>query len=243
MTLMLKNYILKERSDNEQVTLRWGTSSIAKRFVLKEEINGEYTEISGIDQTKREFIIKNLKNLINYKFEIYFYDKDNKEIKKENFTVMPRSGTEADYETDSNNFTEENANKLLKNDHYIDFYMTSTLKKIYFDKDKNGNTIIILPSYQSEESVFNYSSEEREWIEDTDTGDPFWTRTDKVLDYKGNLDILDCWTINDYGTNVRYLLYLADFVNIYKEKITDMVDITNAPDWFKTLMETRKTSS
>ena len=46
---------------------------------------------------------------------------------------------------------------------------------------------------------------------------------------------------NDWGGNVLYILYLADFINVYEDKAPSMVDMTNAPNWFKEVLAYRKT--
>ncbi len=233
-----KLYFEAEEGD-AKIKLKWCLPSIVKRFsVFKQEISGSYTEITGIAQNATEYTVSGLENMKNYKFKIYFYDKDDRFISRIKLTAMPYSGTDSDYETDPNNFTEENANKFLK-EHKIDFKIDDDSTSIHFEEDSSGNKKIVIPRYRPEEAAFSYSADEIEFLNDTDSGDVFWDRLKKVLDYKGNPSAIACWEANNGKGNVRYLLYLADFVNIYNKKASAMVDITKAPEWFKTLMTTR----
>lgn len=135
-------------------------------------------------------------------------------------------------------FSEKNEQKFLKPDQKIRFTTEGLSEKIQFTKD--GKRLMLPVSYQEAEKVFGFDEKEIEWL-NSNSGDKLWTRMNKVLNTNKKQWPLQAAETNDWGGNVLYILYLADFINVYEDKAPSMVDITNAPDWFKEVLAYRKT--
>ncbi|MGI5111238.1 hypothetical protein H0R90_04340 [Treponema putidum] len=136
-------------------------------------------------------------------------------------------------------FSEKNEQKFLKPDQKIRFTIEGLSKKIQFTKD--GKRLMLPVSYQEAEKVFGFDEKEIEVLNDTSTGNPLWYRMNKVLNANKKQKPWDVASANNGTGNVLYILYLADFINVYEDKAPSMVDITNAPDWFKEVLAYRKT--
>ena len=96
--------------------------------------------------------------------------------------------------------------------------------------------MILVPNkFLKAENIFDYTKEEMGYE------DIFWTRMEKVLKTEDKQKSFFASIAGENG-NVLWLLYCADFLNIYQKKLPGVVDLSNAPDWFKTLMEQRKNS-
>ena len=136
-------------------------------------------------------------------------------------------------------FSEKNEQKFLKPEQKIRFTTDGLSEKIQFTKD--GKRLMLPVSYQEAEKVFGFDEKEIEVLNDTSTGNPLWYRMSKVLSPNKKQQPWDAAETNDWGGNVLYILYLADFINVYEDKAPSMVDMTNAPDWFKEVLVYRKT--
>lgn len=136
-------------------------------------------------------------------------------------------------------FSEKNEQKFLKPDQKIRFTIEGLSEKIQFTKD--GKRLMLPVSYQEAEQIFGFDEEEIEILNDTSTGNPLWHRMSKVLSPNKKQKPWEAAKTNDWGGNVLYILYLADFINVYEDKAPSMVDMTNAPDWFKEVLAYRKT--
>lgn len=135
-------------------------------------------------------------------------------------------------------FSEKNEQKFLRQDQQIRFTTEGLSEKIQFTKD--GKRLMLPVSYQEAEQIFGFDEEEIEWL-NSNSGDKLWTRMNKVLNTNKKQWPLQAAETNDWGGNVLYILYLADFINVYEDKAPSMVDMTNAPDWFKEVLAYRKT--
>ena len=136
-------------------------------------------------------------------------------------------------------FSEKNEQKFLKPEQKIRFTTEGLSEKIQFTKD--GKRLMLPVSYQEAEQIFGFDEKEIEILNDTSTGNPLWHRMSKVLSPNQKQQPWDAAETNDWGGNVLYILYLADFINVYEDKAPSMVDMTNAPDWFKEVLAYRKT--
>ena len=134
---------------------------------------------------------------------------------------------------------EEKEQEILPEQYRIGFKVNKNSTKIAFSEDKKK---IIIPGYQELERIFKYSDDEIT-ILNSDSGDSFFIRMDKVLNTKNKQAPWQGYLSNGYKSNVLYILYLADFVGLYQKKVPSMVDLTNAPDWFKELTAYRALTS
>lgn len=135
-------------------------------------------------------------------------------------------------------FSEKNEQKFLKPEQKIGFTTEGLSEKIQFTKD--GKRLMLPVSYQEAEKVFNFDEKEIKGL-NSNSGNKLWYRMRKVLSPNKKQQPWDAAKTNDWGGNVLYILYLADFINMYEDKAPSMVDITNAPNWFKEVLAYRKT--
>ena len=183
-------------------------------------------------------MINGLDNLKVYRFRITFFNIKGVKIKNVNsLSVTPGSQDQANYAATTSDFVNEKADLLLKKEYKMDPWFKKNNLKFLFKAAGNdisdGNNLEF-PSYTEAENIFNFTEEEKKLgfgLLDA--------RIEKVLNC-GQFVPSDCAELNDWGGNVRWLLYLADFLNVYQAKLPDMVDLSNAPAWFKTLMAQRK---
>ncbi len=129
-------------------------------------------------------------------------------------------------------FSDENAKARLKPEYKINFRCKKQVKQIAFSKD--GKTLL-LPPYQEVEKVFGYSEREIACLND-DTGNPLWYRMNAIIDGSK----FGAHPVKVWNNKVLSILYLADFINTYKAKCPAMINMDNAPEWFKKVLEERK---
>lgn len=135
-------------------------------------------------------------------------------------------------------FSEKNEQKFLRPEQKIRFTTEGLSEKIQFTKD--GKRLMLPVSYQEAEQIFGFDEKEIEWL-NSNSGNKLWYRMNKVLNANKKQKPWDAAETNDWGGNVLYILYLADFINVYEDKAPSMVDMTNAPNWFKEVLAYRKT--
>lgn len=228
----------KAEPGNEQVAISWNKISIVKKVVISWWI-GEEKKTETITDDRTSFVITGLENYIERYFYITFLGANDKELKKETISATPRTGNNSlDFAQGFDDFVNEKANLLLKPEHGIYINTDSASTKFYFKK--TNRLYIVVPNYQGNENVFNYTEEEKEAFKSNNTWNWLWNRMYKLINLEGR-DPWENFNVNNRGSNVRWLLHIADLLNLYQAKLPDMIDLTNAPAWFKTLMETRKT--
>ncbi len=232
--IAISNLTVKAKARNRKITVSWDEStylgSVSIEYASIEDSDNK-TKKDITDMTKKEFIIDNLENYKAYEIMIGLLDKNNVKAKSKRFVVTPCTGNEnEDYAQGPSDFTEENGDKFIKPEYKIKISWRLTKKQIIFST-KKGNSILFPMHLQEAEKVFNYSKKEIAY-----TDFPNWGRLSHVLKKGFSANS----SVNEYGGNVRWILGLADFFNVYQAKCTDLVDLSNAPKWFTDLMAKRK---
>ena len=226
----------KVRAGNKEVVVSWTTNKYLKGVII-EWYHDEYMNRKKITITdgSTKYVFKDLQNLKPYRFIVSFADNSGEVIKKYWLDTTPRSGDKnKDYIKGTSDFVNAKYELLLPEDYHISCYdWGSDVNKIAFSKD--GKMILVPNKFLKAENIFDYTKEEMGYK------DIFWTRMEKVLKTKDKQKSFFASIAGENG-NVLWLLYCADFFNIYQKKLPGMVDLSNAPDWFKTLMEQRKNS-
>lgn len=221
---------------NKEVVVSWTTNKYLKGVII-EWYHDEYMNRKKITITdgSTKYVFKDLQNLKPYRFIVSFADNSGEVIKKYWLDTTPRSGDKnKDYIKGTSDFVNVKYELLLTEDYHISCYdWGSDVNKIAFSKD--GKMILVPNKFLKAENIFDYTKEEMGYK------DIFWTRMEKVLKTKDKQKSFFASIAGENG-NVLWLLYCADFLNIYQKKLPGMVDLSNAPDWFKTLMEQRKNS-
>ena len=227
----------KIKAGNKEVVVSWTTNKYLKGVII-EWYHDEYMNRKKITITdgSTKYVFKDLQNLRPYKFKVSFADNSG-EIIKETYWLRatPRSGDKnKDYIKGTSDFVNAKYELLLTEDYHISCYdWGRDVNKIAFSKD--GKMILVPNKFLKAENIFDYTKEEMGYK------DIFWTRMEKVLKTKDKQKSFFASIAGENG-NVLWLLYCADFLNIYQKKLPGMVDLSNAPDWFKTLMAQRKNS-
>ena len=227
----------KIKAGNKEVVVSWTTNKYLKGVIIKWYHNNyDDKEKVVITDGRTKYVFKDLQNLKPYRFKVSFADNSG-EIIKETYWMRatPRSGDKnKDYIKGTSDFVNAKYELLLTEDYHISCYdWDSDVNKIAFSKD--GKMILVPNKFLKAENIFDYTKEEMGYK------DIFWTRMEKVLKTKDKQKSFFASIAGENG-NVLWLLYCADFLNIYQKKLPGMVDLSNAPDWFKTLMEQRKNS-
>lgn len=227
----------KVEAGNKEVVVSWTTNKYLKGVII-EWYHDRYQDRQKIIITdgSTKYVFKDLKNLKPYRFRISFADNSG-EIVKDSYWVnaTPRSGDKnKDYIKGPSDFVNEKYELLLTENYNISCYdWGRDVNKLSFSED--GKMILVPNKFLKGENTFKYTTEEMGYK------DIFWTRIEKVLKTEDKQKSFFASTAGENG-NVLWLLYCADFLSIYQKKLPDMVDLSNAPDWFKTLMEQRKDS-
>ncbi|WP_253679006.1 hypothetical protein [Treponema sp. OMZ 788] len=238
----LDKFIFTAKPGDKSVRLSWINIPAIKKFIIKKGIGDEGFEIlKAVEDGSTEFKVKNLENLQQYSFGIEgFDDKDERVLRKWIFVTVG-SNIPENFVDKPSAFINKKADLLLNSKYKIGYRTDSKkINKIYFyNKDNECN--IIFPSYQDSEDLFKYTDREKTNFKKKKSTQWVWLRLNKILNYGKNYPYSSA-EINDWGGNVRWILYLADFLNVYQAKLPNMVDLSNAPDWFKSLMEQRKDS-
>jgi len=227
----------KIKAGNKEVVVSWTTNKYLKGVII-EWYHDEYMNRKKITITdgSTKYVFKDLQNLRPYKFKVSFADNSG-EIIKETYWLRatPRSGDKnKDYIKGTSDFVNAKYELLLTEDYHISCYdWGRDVNKIAFSKD--GKMILVPNKFLKAENIFDYTKEEMGYK------DIFWTRMEKVLKTEDKQKSFFASIAGENG-NVLWLLYCADFLNIYQKKLPGMVDLSNAPDWFKTLMAQRKNS-
>ncbi|EMB21935.1 fibronectin type III domain-containing protein [Treponema denticola] len=226
----------KIKAGNKEVVVSWTTNKYLKGVII-EWYHDEYMNRKKITITdgSTKYVFKDLQNLKPYKFKVSFADNSGEVIKKYWLDTTPRSGDKnKDYIKGTSDFVNAKYELLLTEDYHISCYdWGSDVNKIAFSKD--GKMILVPNKFLKAENIFDYTKEEMGYE------DIFWTRMEKVLKTEDKQKSFFASIAGENG-NVLWLLYCADFLNIYQKKLPGVVDLSNAPDWFKTLMEQRKNS-
>ncbi len=224
------------KAGNKEIVVSWTTNKYLKGVII-EWYHDEYMNRQKITITdgSTKYVFKDLQNLKPYRFKVSFADNSGEVIKKYWFDATPRSGDKnKDYIKGTFDFVNSKYELLLTEDYHISCYdWGSDVNKIAFSKD--GKMILVPNKFLKTENIFDYTKEEMGYK------DIFWTRMEKVLKTKDKQKSFFASIAGENG-NVLWLLYCADFLNIYQKKLPGMVDLSNASDWFKTLMEQRKNS-
>ncbi|WP_432891689.1 hypothetical protein [Treponema putidum] len=227
----------KIKAGNKEVVVSWTTNKYLKGVII-EWYHDEYMNRKKIAITdgSTKYVFKDLQNLKPYRFIVSFADNSG-EIIKETYWLRatPRSGDKnKDYIKGTSDFVNAKYELLLTEDYHISCYdWGRDVNKIAFSKD--GKMILVPNKFLKAENIFDYTKEEMGYE------DIFWTRMEKVLKTEDKQKSFFASIAGENG-NVLWLLYCADFLNIYQKKLPGVVDLSNAPDWFKTLMEQRKNS-
>ncbi len=222
---------------NRSAQISWTTSDLIKGVQIEyfnfNKEDGYKNRISKVIKNKKQtsLVLKNLENYTVYQISFKFFDKDGEPVRGDHFKVTPCTGNKAkDYIKSSADFTDKNAYKFLTPEYKLALPWRFA-KKISFSED--GKYIFFPRKWQKSEAVFNYTKEAMKY-------DDFaqWGRLNGVIE--GN--VFANFSANEYSGNVRWLLSLVDFMNLYEEKCPSLIDLRNAPKWFKDLMAERKKS-
>ncbi|WP_253694836.1 MULTISPECIES: hypothetical protein [unclassified Treponema] len=242
LDLELGKFIFTANPGDKSVRLSWINIPAIKKIVIKKGIGDEGFEIlKTFEDGSTEFTVKNLENLKQHSFGIEGFDEKDERILRKWIVVTVGSNIPENYADKPSAFINKKADLLLNSKYKIGYRTDSKkINKIYFyNKDNECN--IIFPSYQDSEDLFKYTDREKTNFKKKQSTQWVWLRLNKILNYGKNYPYSSA-EINDWGGNVLWLLYCADFLNIYQKKLPNMVDLSNAPDWFKALMEQRKDS-
>lgn len=225
------------KAGNKEVVVSWTTNKYLKGVII-EWYHDEYMNRQKITITdgSTKYVFKDLQNLKPYKFKVSFADNSGEIIKKTYWVrATPRSGDKnKDYIKGTSDFVNSKYELLLTEDYHISCYdWGRDVNKISFSKD--GKMILVPNKFLKGESIFDYTKEEMGYK------DIFWTRIEKILKTEDKQKSYFAVSAGE-NRNVLWLLYCADFLNLYQKKLPNMVDLSNTPDWFKTLMEQRKNS-
>ncbi|WP_255824357.1 hypothetical protein [Treponema putidum] len=222
---------------NKEVVVSWTTNKYLKGVIIERFDDSYYNNPKKVTITdgSTKYVFKDLQNLQSYEFKISFADNSGEVIKEIYWLrATPRSGDKnKDYIKGTSDFVNAKYELLLPETYKIDYYYGKSVNKILFSED--GTMILVPNKFLKGENIFDYTKEEMEYDE------IFWTRMEKVLKTENKHHHYYASIAGENG-NVLWLLYCADFLNIYQKKLPGMVDLSNAPDWFKTLMEQRKNS-
>ncbi len=224
------------KAGNKEIVVSWTTNKYLKGVII-EWYHDEYMNRQKITITdgSTKYVFKDLQNLKPYRFKVSFADNSGEVIKKYWFDATPRSGDKnKDYIKGTFDFVNSKYELLLTEDYHISCYdWGRDVNKISFSKD--GKMILVPNKFLKGESIFDYTKEEMGYK------DIFWNRIEKILKTEDKQKSYFAVSAGE-NENVLWLLYCADFLNLYQKKLPNMVDLSNAPDWFKTLMEQRKNS-
>lgn len=227
----------KIKAGDKEVVVSWTTNKYLKGVIIEWYHNNyDDKEKVVITDGRTKYVFKDLQNLRPYKFKVSFADNSGEIIKKTYWMrATPRSGDiNKDYIKGTSDFVNAKYELLLTEDYHISCYdWGRDVNKIAFSKD--GKMILVPNKFLKAENIFDYTKEEMGYK------DIFWTRMEKVLKTEDKQKSFFASIAGENG-NVLWLLYCADFLNIYQKKLPGMVDLSNAPDWFKTLMAQRKNS-
>ncbi len=229
---------------NESATVEWQNSDLVKSIViiLYDDENDNLIEKQIIkDKNQSSLDFKNLKNLYSYWISIQFMDENGEPFyrngrPKEWVQITPRSGDDKkDFVQSIKEFTEENSSKLLTSKYMLATSWKDSDKFKFSEDGKN----ILMPEYKAVESKLGYSNEQIDRIKEN----KMWGRLNSILNDKRPMAY---WNVGakigneEVNGNIRWVLCLVDFLNLYQTKCPDIVDLSKAPKWFTDLMARRK---
>ncbi|UTC62443.1 fibronectin type III domain-containing protein [Treponema sp. OMZ 787] len=238
--LQIASLNAKAEPGNKKAVISWTKPPAVKKVEISWWPSEENT-VKTFEGETTVFEVAGLENYKNYYFTIKFVDNTNKLIKEVQVSATPRTGNdEEDFAQDPKHFVNDQAHRLLKPEYRLDIDLNRSQSKFYFSIYENGINFVF-PGYSDTEDILGYTPNDKEEFEKNKSR-LIWLRLQKILK-SDNYHPSNYSSVNNRGGNVRWLLYLADFLNLYKDKLPGMVDLDNAPEWFIQLMNNRKGSN
>lgn len=154
---------------------------------------------------------------------------------KKTDTSKKNNGSNSGNSAVANLFSESTEDNEIPEKNSIICEDDNSVAKISFSSDGKK---ILFPGYKDAEKELGYAPSIQNKMR-------WYKRFFHVLDVKWDKG-KTFWVIqpetNKKG-KILWLLYLADFFNVYQEKAPAILDMANAPKWFTELMKHRKTLS